>query len=92
MPITRTVSDLQRNISEVYEVCQQTSEPVFITRNGRTEFVMMSAKTYEERTLLSQQVYEYEMDLKERLEQAYAEVMAGKSKTLEEIHREMGIE
>lgn len=88
MAITRTVSDLQRNISEVYEVCQQTNEPVFITRNGRTEFVMMSAKAYEERTLLSQQVLEYEMDLKKRLEAGYAEIMAGGGIPLEEVLKE----
>ena len=91
MPITRTASDLQRNISEVYELCEQNDQPIYITRNGHADLIVMSARAYEQQALLRQQVYEYEMELKERAERAYAEMEAGKEKTLEEINREMGL-
>lgn len=84
MPITRTASDLQRNISEVYELCEQNDQPIYITRNGHADLIVMSARAYEERALLRQQVYEYEMEIKERAERAYAEIEAGAGIPLEE--------
>ncbi len=88
MPITRTASDLQRNISEVYELCEQNDQPVYITRNGHADLIVMSARAYEEQALLRQQVYEYEMELKERAGRAYAEIEAGGGVPLEEALKE----
>ncbi len=88
MPITRTVSDLQRNISEVYELCERNDQPVYITRNGHADLIVMSARAYEEQALLRQQVYEYEMELRERAERAYAEIEAGGGMPLEEALEE----
>lgn len=90
MPITRTASDLQRNISEVYELCEQNDQPIYITRNGHADLIVMSARAYEERTLLRQQVYEYEMEIKERAERAYAEIEAGAGIPLEEALKDWG--
>ncbi len=90
MPITRTASDLQRNISEVYELCEQNDQPIYITRNGHADLIVMSARAYEERALLRQQVYEYEMEIKERAERAYAEIEAGAGIPLEEALKDWG--
>ncbi|WP_165053489.1 MULTISPECIES: type II toxin-antitoxin system prevent-host-death family antitoxin [unclassified Adlercreutzia] len=91
MPITRTSSDLQRNISEVYELCEQHDQPVYITRNGHADLVVMSARAYEQQALLSQQVRAYEMELRDRANRTYEEMRAGKEKSLEQINREMGL-
>lgn len=88
MPATRTASDLQRNISEIYELCEKSQEPVFITRNGSPDLVIMSVETYERNTAFRQQVLEYEQDLRRRLMKAYEEAEAGGWVPWEEVRRE----
>lgn len=91
MPITRTASDLQRNISDIYELCEQQDQPIYITRNGHADLIVMSARAYEEQAILRQQVYEYEMELRARAIEAYEDMKAGNEYTLEEVEREMGL-
>lgn len=91
MLITRTSSDLQRNIGEVYELCEQCDQPIYITRNGHADLVVMSAHAYEQQALLHQQVYEYEMELRDRANRTYKDMKAGREKSFEQINREMGL-
>lgn len=88
MPITRTASDLQRNIGDIYELCEQNSQPIYITRNGHADLVVMSASAYEKQALLHQQVYEYEMELKQRATEAYEDMLAGNEIPLSEALKE----
>ena len=66
MPQIRPIKDL-RNITEISELCHQLKEPVFITRNGYGDLVVMSMETYEEKMAqleLYQKLGEAEMQLK----------------------------
>ena len=47
MPQIRPITDL-RNTNEISEICHQKSEPVFITKNGYGDLVIMSIETYEQ--------------------------------------------
>lgn len=91
MPITRTASDLQRNIGDIYELCEQNDQPIYITRNGHADLIVMSADAYEKQALLRQQVYEYEMELKRQIDSAYLDMKRGNEKPFAQINREMGI-
>ncbi len=42
MPIIRPVSDLRNNFNEISELCHAGNEPVFITRQGKGDMVVMS--------------------------------------------------
>ena len=42
----RPVSKCQRNFNEVAELCRQEREPVFITRNGYEDLVLVRAQDY----------------------------------------------
>ena len=88
MPITRTASDLQRNIGDIYELCEQNDQPIYITRNGHADLVVMSADAYEKQALLRQQVYEYEMELKRKAIDAYQDMLAGNEIPLSEALKE----
>lgn len=90
MPIIRTASDLQRNISEIYELCENSPEPVYITRNGKADLVVMDARAYEVHDKLRREVYDYEAALKQRLMAAYEEAKAGKVTPLNDALKEMG--
>lgn len=47
MPIIRPITDL-RNTNDISELCHKKNEPVFITKNGYGDLVIMSIETYEQ--------------------------------------------
>lgn len=47
MPTIRPSSDLRNKYLEISEFCHQYHEPVFITKNGQGDLVVMSIETYE---------------------------------------------
>lgn len=49
----KPISDL-RNTSEISELCHKNDEPIFITKNGYGDLVIMSIKTYESKLALSE--------------------------------------
>ena len=46
MPQIRPITDL-RNTTEISDLCHARREPVFITKNGYGDLVVMSMETYE---------------------------------------------
>lgn len=46
MPEIRPIKDL-RNTTEISELCHKNKEPIFITKNGYGDLVIMSMETYE---------------------------------------------
>lgn len=49
MPQIRPITDL-RNTTEISDICHAKREPVFITKNGYGDLVIMSIEAYEELT------------------------------------------
>jgi prevent-host-death family protein len=49
MPQIRPITDL-RNTNEISDICHSNNEPVFITKNGYGDLVIMSIETYEQMT------------------------------------------
>ena len=47
MPIIRPVSDLRNNFNEISELCHEENKPVFVTRQGKGDMVVMSHAHYE---------------------------------------------
>jgi prevent-host-death family protein len=43
----RPISDLRNRFTEVSELCHRSGEPVFITRKGRGDLVVMSQAAYD---------------------------------------------
>ena len=52
MPQIRPITDL-RNTNEISEICNSRKEPIFITKNGYGDLVIMSIATYESMLELS---------------------------------------
>ena len=46
MPQIRPITDL-RNTNEISDLCHAKNEPIFITKNGYGDLVVMSIETYE---------------------------------------------
>jgi prevent-host-death family protein len=47
MPLIRPISDLRNRAVEISELCHHEDQPVFITRNGKGDMVVMSLAHYE---------------------------------------------
>ncbi|MGI6488179.1 MAG: type II toxin-antitoxin system Phd/YefM family antitoxin [Syntrophomonadaceae bacterium] len=56
MPHIRPVSDLRNNFSEISRIVHETTEPVFLTKNGYGDMVVMSIEAYE-RKLFQSEIY-----------------------------------
>jgi prevent-host-death family protein len=69
MPTIRPISDLRNNANEISEFCHREREPVFITKNGTGDMVVMSIETYERQEAL--------IELYSKLSEAEAEIANG---------------
>lgn len=68
MPTIKPISDLRNNFNEISEICHKESEPVFITKNGQGDLVVMSMALYEKQQAL--------LDLYQKLGEAEAQSSA----------------
>lgn len=48
MPEIRPIKDL-RNTNEISNLCREKQEPIYITKNGYGDMVIMSMETYEKK-------------------------------------------
>lgn len=60
-----------KDTSKISELCHQSSEPIFITKNGYGDMVIMSMKTYEEKLLT--------LDVYSKIEEAEEDILEGKT-------------
>lgn len=70
MPNIRPISDLRNRADEISRLCHATAEPVFITKNGREDLVVMSQAAYEQQ--------EARLELYAKLDEAEAESKSGR--------------
>ncbi|MHB1652712.1 MAG: type II toxin-antitoxin system Phd/YefM family antitoxin [Desulfitobacteriaceae bacterium] len=54
MPQIRPVSDLRNNFADISRTVHETSEPVFLTKNGYGDMVVMSIEAYERKQFESE--------------------------------------
>ena len=67
MPTILPIRDL-RNTSEISEIAHKMQEPIFITKNGYSDLVVMSAELYErfaQINRIDQAIYEAEAEVTE---------------------------
>lgn len=48
MPRIQSSTDLRNGYNEISTFCNETDEPVFITKNGRGDLAVMSISLYEQ--------------------------------------------
>jgi prevent-host-death family protein len=56
MPQIRPVSDLRNNFTEISKIVHETSDPIFLTKNGYGDMVVMSIEAYEHK-LFESEIY-----------------------------------
>lgn len=71
MPQIIPIRDL-KNTSEISEICHNTSEPIFVTKNGYGDMVIMSMEVYEQKM--------YKNDIYLKLQAAEKSILDGNTK------------
>ncbi len=79
------IKDL-RNTSEISELCHKENEPVFITKNGYGDMVVMSMEAYE-RLMLKSEIYD-KISLAEK--QIEADNLLDGEKVIKELSEKYG--
>lgn len=69
MPKIIPIRDL-KNTSEISKMCEKATEPIYITKNGYGDMVIMSVKMYEEKLFM--------FDVYNKLAAAEAQIAEGK--------------
>ena len=76
MPLIRPITDL-RNTNEISDFCHAKHEPVFITKNGYGDLVVMSMETYEEMA--------GRIELYSKLQEGLADIDAGNTRPFADV-------
>jgi prevent-host-death family protein len=76
----RSVTELKRNMKEVFAHMHKTKRPIILTVNGKADAVLMDAKTYEEQFAATQ--------LTKLLAKAEREFAAGLGKPMKDFLKE----
>ena len=69
MPSIRPISDLRNSANDISDFCRQSREPVYITRNGTGDMVVLNIEEYERQMAL--------IDLYGKLAVAEVEISSG---------------
>ena len=78
----RPSAAIRQNYNEIAEICKRTEEPVFLTKNGEGDLVVMDIETYNKREKMLQ--------LREELLAVEEERLHGsKGYSIEEVARMM---
>lgn len=86
MPQIIPIKDL-KNTGAISQMCHEAREPIYITKNGYGDMVIMSVAMYEEKL--------YMMDVYAKLEAAEAQIAEGKvmdaDESLARIRKEFNV-
>lgn len=67
---------IRKNYNEISELCKRTGEPVYLTKNGKGDLVVMDVETFSRRESL--------IKLKEKLMQSEIDIQKGRTYNVEE--------
>jgi len=82
MPLIKPISDLRNKANEISELARKSDEPIFITKNGEGNMVVMSMAHYNKLQL--------KLDLFSKLAVAQAQRASGdKGRTLSQVMKDL---
>lgn len=81
MPHIKSSTDLRNNYNEISTFCHENREPIFITKNGQGDLVVMSIDTYE--------MLNGKLELYRLLDEGSAAVNEGRKRPLSDVMRDI---
>lgn len=102
MAVIRPCADLRNNYNEISKICHSTSEPIYITKNGYNDLVILSNEAYEKLSedyvnkCLEKKFNEkfadfesFQKDVYEKIEKGLDDIRNGRCHPIEELCKEM---
>ena len=102
MAIIRPCADLRNNYNEISKICHETKEPVYITKNGYNDLVLLSNEAYEEYQDITidkkiEEIFDkkypdfesFKKDVYEKIEIGLKQVEEGKGRPAKECFKEL---
>ena len=83
MPFIRPCADLRNNYNEISKICHDTNEPMYITKNGTNDLVILSDIAYENLTKKCSETEE------ERIDRLISEKFDKHYETFEEFQKDI---
>lgn len=81
MPMIKPSSDLRNKYNEISEYCNKFNEPIFITKNGSGDLVVLSIEQYD--------VLCGKAELHQLLNAGLADIKNGKSRLAEDVFKDL---
>ena len=82
MKTIRPVSDLRNNFADISKIVHQSQQPVFLTKNGYGDMVVMSMETFED--------MKFESDIYSKLQEAEKQAfLTGKRFSSKDVFEEI---
>ena len=81
MPRIKSSTDLRNNYNEISTFCHESREPIFITKNGQGDLVVMSIETYE--------MLNGKLELYRLLDEGKAALNEGRKRPLADVMRDI---
>lgn len=87
MAMIRPCADLRNNYNEISKICHETNEPMYITKNGTNDLVVLSDEAYESLRKVSIEVEETRIDrlISEKFDEHYESFEAFQRNVFENI-------
>lgn len=83
MALIRPCADLRNNYNEISKICHETKEPMYITRNGTNDLVVLSDEAYETMVKTTKETEE------ERIERLVSEHFDKQYESFEEFKKDL---
>ena len=78
MPAMTSLSEFNRNQSEIIAQLEKSAEPLYLTRNGKASVVVMDAEAFDRAMSFRRDVRAREMEVYEGLMRGYRDVQDGR--------------
>lgn len=83
MAIIRPCADLRNNYNEISRICHETKKPIYITKNGANDLVVLSDEAYESIVKANEE------NVEERVKKLVAEHFEKQYSTFEEFKKDV---
>lgn len=83
MALIRPCADLRNKYNEISKICHETKEPMYITKNGTNDLVVLSDEAYEEIVKVKNETEE------ERIDRLISEKFDKQYTTFEEFQKDV---
>lgn len=79
---------IRKNYNQISELCRQTGEPVYLTKNGKGDLVVMDVESFARRESLiklKEKLMQSELDIQKERTYSVEETVAAMRKTVAEV-------